>query len=396
MFVPSFLLNRLGSKMTLVTAFAVYITYMFANYLPEYYSLLPASILTGIAGSCLWAAKCVYITESGIKYAKLNIEAQNIVIVRFFGIFFMVVHLSQVAGNVLTSFLLTNVFGTPRKLLDQVDPTCGHGFIDNISNLSLQAQRNLERPSPEAFLSIVTVNLCCSFIALLIVVLFLNALKKDEATKTKAPHFTLDVLKLTLKNLRRPKPLLLVPLTVFNGLEQAFAVGLYTKAYVGCGLGLDNIGYVMAAFGVADAICSLVFGPLIKLFGRMPLFIFGGVINMIMIITLMIWPLNPGDSPLFYVIAGIWGMADGVWNTQINGFWVALVGKHSLEVAFANYRFWISLGLAIGFLLMRFTTITLYLGIAFVVLLIGMFDYCLIELYDPLTVSKFYQHTKNV
>ena len=103
--------------------------------------------------------------------------------------------------------------------------------------LSDHAVINLQRPPTEAFLSIVTINLCCSIIALLIIVLFLNALKRDEASKTKAPHFTLDVLKLTWKNLRRPKPLLLVPLTVFNGIEQAFAAGLYTKAYVGCGLG---------------------------------------------------------------------------------------------------------------------------------------------------------------
>ena len=44
----------------------------------------------------------------------------------------------------------------------------------------------------------------------------------------------------------------------------------------------------MTSFGVADAVCSLVFGPLIKLFGRMPLFVFGAVINMLMIITLMV------------------------------------------------------------------------------------------------------------
>ena len=145
----------------------------------------------------------------------------------------------------------------------------------------------------------------------------------------------------------------------------------------------------MTAFGVADAICSLVFGPLIKLFGRMPLFIFGAVINMLMIMTLMIWPLNPSDNALFYVIAGVWGMADGVWNTQINGFWVALVGRSSLEVAFANYRFWISLGLAIGFLLIRFTTIDLYLLISFFFLLIGILGYLIIELYELLAVSLY-------
>lgn len=309
LFVPSFILNRLGSKRTLVAAFSIYIIYIASNFLPFYYSLLPASILTGIAGSCLWAAKCVYITESGIKYAKLNIESQNVVIVRFFGIFFMVFHLSQVAGNILTSVLLTEVFAISRQLADHIDPTCGHKFVENFTMLSEHAQINLQRPTREAFSSILTVIICCNLIALLIVVLFLNALKRDEAGLAKEPHFTLDVLKLTLKNLKKPKPLLLIPLTIFNGIEQAFVFGLYTKAYVGCGLGVDHIGYVMAAFGIADAICSLVFGPLIKLFGRMPLFIFGAVINMLMIITLMIWPLNPSDGALFYVIAGVWGMA---------------------------------------------------------------------------------------
>lgn len=46
----------------------------------------------------------------------------------------------------------------------------------------------------------------------------------------------------------------------------------------------------MTSFGVADAICSLVFGPLMKLFGRMPLFVFGAVINMLTIMTLLVSP----------------------------------------------------------------------------------------------------------
>jgi hypothetical protein len=45
--------------------------------------LIPASILAGVAASCLWAAKCVYITESAVKYAKLNVESSGTVIPRF-------------------------------------------------------------------------------------------------------------------------------------------------------------------------------------------------------------------------------------------------------------------------------------------------------------------------
>uniref|UniRef100_A0A183EC91 MFS transporter n=1 Tax=Gongylonema pulchrum TaxID=637853 RepID=A0A183EC91_9BILA len=150
-------------------------------------------------------------------------------------------------------------------------------------------------------------------------------------------------------------------------------------------LGISQIGFVMTSFGVTDAICSLVFGPLIKLFGRMPLFVFGAVINMLMIMTLLIWPLNPGDTSLFYAIAGVLGMADGVWNTQINGFWVTLSGT-SLETAFANYRFWESAGFSFGLLLTRFTIVSQFLHISLGMLLAGMLCYLSIEFYDDICV----------
>lgn len=36
LFVPSFMLNRLGTKMTLITAICMHILYMFANFIPRY------------------------------------------------------------------------------------------------------------------------------------------------------------------------------------------------------------------------------------------------------------------------------------------------------------------------------------------------------------------------
>uniref|UniRef100_A0A1I7V6N9 UNC93-like protein n=1 Tax=Loa loa TaxID=7209 RepID=A0A1I7V6N9_LOALO len=284
----------------------------------SYYSLIPASILAGCAGSCLWAAKCVYILECGTKYAQLNIEAQNIVIIRFFGYFFMVLHLGQVIGNLISSFILTAAT-SHRQLEDQVQKCCGHLFHDNLSYLSDQAIENLRRPAQNVYLSLCGIYFCCTIVALMIVLLFLNSLRKDEITRLEEPFFSTDICKAIFRNLTYPKSLLLVPLTFFSGVEQAFVVGLYTKAYIGCGLGIGQIGFMMTGFGVADAICSLVFGPLMKLFGRMPLFVFGAVISMLVSLTLLIWPLNPGDTSLFYAIVGVLGMADGVWNTQISG-----------------------------------------------------------------------------
>jgi MFS family permease len=63
--ISSFMLDRLGCKLTIVVSMIAYVLYMLANFVPRYYSLMPASVLAGVASACLWSAKCTYITESG-------------------------------------------------------------------------------------------------------------------------------------------------------------------------------------------------------------------------------------------------------------------------------------------------------------------------------------------
>ncbi|PAV61915.1 hypothetical protein WR25_19034 [Diploscapter pachys] len=387
--IPPFMINRLGCKLTIIASMFIYVLYLFINFRPSYYSLVPASILCGAAASSLWGAKCVYITEMGIRFAKLNIEAQNTVIVRFFGYFFMVHHCGQVVGNLISSYILTAAMKRDQPL-DEIYETCGHAFPSNLSGLSHIATNNLQRPPQSAYVSVILTYIGCAIVAVMIVAMFLNALHRDVISRNKAPSFNPELLKLTLKNFSSIQSMLLVPLTLFNGFEQAFIVAVFSKAYVACGLGISQLGFVLAAFGLADAICSIVFGPLIKLFGRMPLFVFGAVVNLLMIATLMIWPVNPADEAIFYVVACVWGMADGVWNTQINGFWIALVGKESLHFAFTTYRLWESVGMAMAMLLIRVLSVEQFLYCLFVLLLVGMCGYVLIEMYDE--VELYYKH----
>ncbi|KHJ87642.1 hypothetical protein OESDEN_12579 [Oesophagostomum dentatum] len=50
LFVPSYMINRLGCKLTLITAMGIFVFYMAVNIRPSYPSLIPASILAGMAG----------------------------------------------------------------------------------------------------------------------------------------------------------------------------------------------------------------------------------------------------------------------------------------------------------------------------------------------------------
>lgn len=79
------------------------------------------------------------------------------------------------------------------------------------------------------------------------------------------------------------------------------------------------VGYIMVFYGVCDAVCSLGSTPLVRRFGRVPVFSLGFVINLVLIITFIYWLPHPDDLVWFFIIAGLWGVADAVWQTQING-----------------------------------------------------------------------------
>lgn len=43
------------------------------------------------------------------------------------------------------------------------------------------------------------------------------------------------------------------------------------------------------------------------------------VTNISCIIAFLYWKPNPNQLAVFFVFPGLWGMADAVWQTQING-----------------------------------------------------------------------------
>lgn len=79
------------------------------------------------------------------------------------------------------------------------------------------------------------------------------------------------------------------------------------------------MGYVLICYGICDAISSISFGPVISKFGRIPVFVLGAIINAGVIAVLLVWTPNADESWMFFVLAGFWGVADGIWQCEING-----------------------------------------------------------------------------
>lgn len=100
------------------------------------------------------------------------------------------------------------------------------------------------------------------------------------------------------------------------------------QAYVSCVLGIRSIGYVMICFGVVNALCSLVFGSAMKFIGRFPILIMGAALHFGLIVWLLVWKPDPRFPTVFFVISGLWGVGDAVWQTQVNGETILILSSN--------------------------------------------------------------------
>ena len=119
--------------------------------------------------------------------------------------------------------------------------------------------------------------------------------------------------------MKKPYQILVIPLTIWSGFEQGFFASDYTAGYVSCVLGVHNVGWVLITYGVFDAMCSVSFGAVIKYTGRVPIFLLGASINLIVVVIFFEWSPHSDQAYVFFILAAMWGISDAVWQTQING-----------------------------------------------------------------------------
>ena len=212
-----------------------------------------------------------------------------------------------------------------------------------------------------------------------------NLCRYGERRKSLAPSASnlnltaLQMLAATTNQMSKRFQQLLIPITIWIGIEQAFISAEFTQAYVSCTLGIALVGYVMILYGIVNAICSVIFGWLMKFIGRIAIIIFGALVHGSVVVMLLFWSPDQSDRAKFYIVSALWGIGDAVWQTQLNGLYGTLFRRNK-EAAFSNYRLWESLGFVIAFAYSKSLCVDVKLYIMIVVLVIGMIGYILVEL----------------
>ncbi|XP_063244913.1 UNC93-like protein isoform X2 [Bacillus rossius redtenbacheri] len=382
MFIPTFLIKRLTVKWTLCLSMLCYVPYIAAQFYPRFYTLVPAGVLLGLGAAPMWASKATYLTQVGGVYAKLTDQAVDAIVVRFFGFFFLAWQTAELWGNLISSLVLSAGEGGPgnpntTQTAEDLE-YCGANFCV----MTNHASENLERPPDSEIYEISGIYLCCVLAATGMVALFVDPLKRygEKQRKNDSSELSgIQLLSATAYQLKKPKQQLLIPITVWIGMEQAFIGADFTQAYVSCALGIHNVGYVMICFGVVNAMCSLLFGSIMKFVGRLPLMLLGVGVHAALVVVLLHWRPHPASPLIFFAISGLWGVGDAVWQTQVNGIYGTLFRRNK-EAAFSNYRLWESAGFVVAYAYSTHLCARMKLFVMLAVLVVGFAGYLVVEL----------------
>ncbi|XP_071529452.1 UNC93-like protein [Panulirus ornatus] len=282
-FVPTWMIKKFKAKWTLCFSMLCYSTYIAAQFYPRVWTLVPTSIILGLGAAPMWSAKCTYLTQVGSKYADIVGESTEVVIVRFFGIFFLFFQSTQVWGNLISSSVLSQGVVTDEDPDEEALMSCGVNFCPHTHATSDTNITNLAKPPMSKIYTMASIYLVCAILSSVIIAFLVDPLTRfgeEERVGSSSGKSGWELLVATFNHMRHPYQLLIIPLTMWSGVEQAFLGADYTAAYVSCGLGVHMVGYVMICYGVCDAICSVSFSPLVKLVGRVPIFTMGAIINL--------------------------------------------------------------------------------------------------------------------
>lgn len=386
LFLPKIIIAKIGHKWTIPVSFMGYILWMAANGYAVWGTMVPASIIVGLAAAPLWTAQCSYFTLMGSKYAKLTNQSEESAVTRFFGIFFCFFQMSSITGSIISSTILKPVLvddnGTSQStdaylmsVDDSVLEYCGGNDCpwNNVTN------PNLEKPASHVVWTMLGVYIGIALGAVVLVSVFVDNLPDDIRPKGGVSASELkDMLLGTLKHLRHKEQLLLIPLTMYSGFEQALYSAEFSKSFITCSIGIWNVGLVTIPFGVVNALVSFGSGRIAKYTGRLPIFLAGLVVDICIQFTLIFWMPNPDQEYVLYILASMWGFTDGIWQTQINALYGVIFSKES-EAAFSNYRMWESLGFIIAFAYSAYICTSTKLYVTISVLFLGMIGYLIVE-----------------
>ena len=212
-----------GTKYSFQIAIVSDLIYSISNFYGSWYTLVPSAVIIGIASGPVWAAASAHVTLCAIQIAPVLKEKEAHLISRYTGILLVGYQVSSIPGNLVSSLILcfsdepANSSSATNTSSVLYNGTCQHSSQE-IQDLFLYV--------------LISVYVLFVVLAQVSAAFFVDSFPSEASffsTEKKFKVFLVKPVKEMVKVLFDWKMLLLTPMGLANGLEQAFIFGTFTK-----------------------------------------------------------------------------------------------------------------------------------------------------------------------
>ncbi|KAL8624697.1 hypothetical protein ACOMHN_038243 [Nucella lapillus] len=376
-FAPT-IIGLLGLKGCLVLAWLTHMLYTLAQFYPTWQTMVPASVLLGALTGPTWTAQGVYVSACAFSFSRRSPHSPYTILSRFNGLFFTMYETRQMLGNILSSIVLRH--GVGNRSQEIIFKYCGHRDCPASENVT-----NIEEPEAMVIHSMLAIYIALQVVALLLTIVFLTPLSQSEWW-SRAPIRETAIS--WFKTLVGTRMGFLVPFLVFQAIQQGMLLSEYTKSYISCPIGIHMVGFVMATHGATSAMFVYIFSRLARRTGRYPLFALAAVLTLCLLVVLYDWTPREDQQALIFVFPIIWGIGEGIWQTQTNSMIAVMFWKRK-ESAFANYQTWRAVGFTFIFSFHSVLCVHVKIAITITLLIVGMILYTAVEIHGYRKERRF-------
>lgn len=215
----------------------MYIPFMISNFYRDFWSQFLSSMVLGIGGATLWSSSCTYVNDISALYSSQVDESIDVVTTRFFGIFFTIFQNSQIWSN-LVAYCILNPDSSENlemRLVPFDKNLSLSGCISKNNAVSCGARfcgeltHQLSEIAEDKIYLLLSVYLVFSVLAAAVVAIFLDPINRSDKDFDHDSNIMFSKLIATVQHLRKPYQILLVPITIFMGVEQAFIFGDFSQ-----------------------------------------------------------------------------------------------------------------------------------------------------------------------
>ncbi|PVD38562.1 hypothetical protein C0Q70_01178 [Pomacea canaliculata] len=338
--VSPVVVKGLGVRLPVLVGLVVQLAHIGANLYPAMWLMVLSSGAGGFTVALMWNAMSTYIVLLARGEAEVKRLTYERVSDKYFGFFSFIFQFNLMVGSVISSLVLT--FGNQAGA-GTAAVALANMSISNLSDANVQHVI----PPPHQESSVVsdeTKYLLFGTFMLIIVVAFLigaflmEPLRPHLLSPSSAP---LKMVKQQLVSLarfsRNPKFLLLTPMLLYFSMQFNFICSDVMMAYVTCPVGVHMVGYTMVCYGAMCSVSSYVNQALATRVRRSCFITIACALNASMLIFLRVWQPHPDTYVPLFIVTGLWGFADGIWNVQTNCLMASMFADH-YEDAFTGFR----------------------------------------------------------